>query len=97
MEKLRFVGLDVHKDSITIAVADDEGSAPTVVATVPNETTSLLKRLKKAGSRCDSSLLLRSGANVPGVAASTGEVGNLVHRGRALVGAAEERRPRQDR
>lgn len=49
MEKLRFVGLDVHKDSITIAVADSDGSAPVVVATVANETTGVLKRLKKLG------------------------------------------------
>jgi transposase len=50
MEKLRFVGLDVHKDSITIAVADGDGSAPAVVATVPNEASGLLKRLKKLGA-----------------------------------------------
>ena len=50
MEKLRFVGLDVHKDSITIAVADSDGSAPAVLATVPSETTGVLKRLKKLGA-----------------------------------------------
>lgn len=47
MQKLRFVGLDVHRDSITIAVADQDGSVPEVVATIPNETQSLLKRLRK--------------------------------------------------
>lgn len=50
MSRVRFVGLDVHKDSITIAVADQDGSAPQVVATVPHETRALLKQLKKLGA-----------------------------------------------
>jgi hypothetical protein len=47
MSKVRFVGLDVHKDSISIAVADQDGLAPQVVATVPHEFRGLLKQLKK--------------------------------------------------
>ena len=50
MQKLRFVGLDVHKDSITIAVAEQDGGAPQVVATIPNETQLLLKRLRRLGA-----------------------------------------------
>jgi transposase len=47
MQKVRFVGLDVHKASIAIAVADGDGSAPETVATIPNDTSALLKRLRK--------------------------------------------------
>lgn len=47
MQKVRFVGLDVHKESIAIAVADGDGSTPANVATVPNDTAALIKRLKK--------------------------------------------------
>lgn len=49
MQKVRFVGLDVHKESIAIAVADSDGSAPETVATIPNETKLLIKRLKALG------------------------------------------------
>jgi transposase len=50
MNKIRFVGLDVHKDSIVIAVADPDGSPPQVVATVPHELRAVLKQLKKLGA-----------------------------------------------
>jgi transposase len=49
MEKLRFVGLDVHKDSITIAVAENDGVEPSILATVPSEIGAVLKQLKKLG------------------------------------------------
>lgn len=53
MQKLRFVGLDVHKDTITIAVADMDGSAPEVIATVPSETKSVLTQLKKLAKQAE--------------------------------------------
>lgn len=46
---LRCVGLDVHKDSIAIAVADPEGAEPSLVGTIPNDTRLLLQKLKKLG------------------------------------------------
>jgi transposase len=50
MGKLRFVGLDVHKDTVVIAVADSDGTTPQALGTFPNETASLVKRLKKLGT-----------------------------------------------
>ena len=47
MRNVRFIGLDVHKDSIVIAVAESDGSQPEVVCTIPNETRLLLKQMKK--------------------------------------------------
>lgn len=49
MKTLRCVGLDVHKDSIAIAVADPEGGEPSLVGTIPNDTRLLLQQLKKLG------------------------------------------------
>jgi transposase len=49
MEKLRFVGLDVHKESIAIALTEAGGGEPSVLATIPNDTANLLRRLRKLG------------------------------------------------
>ena len=49
MKTLRCVGLDVHKDSIAIAVAEPEGGEPSLVGTIPNDTRLLLQKLKKLG------------------------------------------------
>lgn len=45
MSTLRFVGLDVHKDTIVIAVADEGQSAAEALATLPHDVPKLIKRL----------------------------------------------------
>lgn len=53
MENVRFVGLDVHADSITIAVAEPGRGEPGALATIPNDRAVLLKRLRRLGRvRC---------------------------------------------
>lgn len=49
MESVRFVGLDVHADSIAIAIAEPGRGEPGGLATIPNDTAMLLKRLRKLG------------------------------------------------
>jgi transposase len=49
MEKVRFVGLDVHSQSIAIAVGEANGLQPENLATIPNDTGLLVKRLGKLG------------------------------------------------
>jgi transposase len=49
MEKVRFVGLDVHSRSIAIAIAEAGDGAPQNLATIPTDTGALLKQLKKLG------------------------------------------------
>src|SRR5262245_36838251 len=50
MGKLRFVGLDVHKETVVIGIADEGRGEAADVATIPNDTGQLIKRLRKLGS-----------------------------------------------
>ena len=50
MGNLRFVGLDVHKETIAIGVADEGRGEPADIATIPNDTGLLIKRLRKLGA-----------------------------------------------
>jgi transposase len=50
METVRFVGLDVHADSIAIAVAEPGRGEPAQLAIIPNDTALLLKRLRRLES-----------------------------------------------
>jgi transposase len=49
MTKVRFVGLDVHKQTVVIAVCDEAGGEPAVVATVPNELAVVQKKVRRLG------------------------------------------------
>jgi transposase len=49
MEKVRFVGLDVHKESVTIAVAEADGGPPSELGTFPHDVQRLLKKMKQMG------------------------------------------------
>ncbi len=47
MSKLRYVGLDVHKDTIVMAVAEEGQSEAVVLGTFPHDVAKLIKRLVK--------------------------------------------------
>ena len=47
MSKLRYVGLDVHKDTIVMAVAEEGQSEAKVLGTFPHDVAKLIKRLIK--------------------------------------------------
>jgi transposase len=44
-----FVGLDVHQDTIAVAVADGAGAAPRSLGTIPNEPGAVAKLVRKLG------------------------------------------------
>ena len=47
---IRYVGLDVHKDSIKIAVAEEGREKAQFLASIPGDANSLLKKLRKIGT-----------------------------------------------
>jgi transposase len=49
MKTLKFVGLDVHKESIVLAVAERDGDSARVLERLPNDSAMVLKRLRKLG------------------------------------------------
>jgi len=56
-----FVGLDIHKDSIAIAVAEAGRSAPRFVGTTPSEMASLCKALTRCAKRDNTLLVYEAG------------------------------------
>ena len=48
MSKIRFVGLDVHADTIAVAAADTDGDVRSL-GTIPNRVESIRKLVKKLG------------------------------------------------
>ena len=48
--KIRYIGLDVHKDSIAVAVADEGNEPAQLFGGVPNELSALRKCLDRLAS-----------------------------------------------
>ena len=48
MKKVRFVGLDVHADTIAVAVAEPDGEVRSL-GMIPNRPESIRKLMKKLG------------------------------------------------
>ena len=48
MKKVRFIGLDVHADTIAVAVAEPDGEVRSM-AGIPNQPASIRRLMKKLG------------------------------------------------
>src|SRR5215210_1713093 len=46
--RLRYIGLDVHRATIAVAIAEEEGSAHSY-GTIPNEASSIRKLMSRLG------------------------------------------------
>lgn len=61
MENVRFVGLDVHELSITIAVAEGDGTSPSVLRRIPHDLNLLVKALKDLSARAQLKVAYEAG------------------------------------
>ena len=68
MKKVRFVGLDVHADTIAVAVAEPGGTVRSV-GMIPNRPESIRKLMKQLGSPSNYACVTR---RVPPGMSSTG-------------------------
>ena len=48
MKKVRFLGLDVHAETIAVAVAEPDGEVPSL-GIIPNREESIRRLIKKLG------------------------------------------------
>jgi transposase len=67
MSSVRFVGLDVHEQSITMAVAESDGSAPTVMRTIPHDLNALVRALKDLSTRSNLEVAYEAGSSGWGI------------------------------
>ena len=67
MSNVRFVGLDVHEESITIAVADGDGSVPAVLRRIPHDLNLLVRELKALSTRAVLKVAYEAGSGGFGV------------------------------
>lgn len=63
MHNVRFVGLDVHEQSITLAVADGDGSAPSVIRRIPHDLNALVRALKDLAARATLKVAYEAGSS----------------------------------
>jgi len=68
MGKIRFVGLDVHKESIVIGVAEEGGGEPSVVASIGHEMKGLFKQLRRLGDQAELRVCYEAGPTGFGLA-----------------------------
>jgi transposase len=59
-EKLRFLGLDVHAETIAVAIAEPDGEVRSL-GTIPNRAESIRKLIRKLGPRRSCEPVMRRG------------------------------------
>jgi transposase len=73
--RIRYVGLDVHKDTIAIAVADQGRIDAKIMTTIPHDFTSLSKALDRLGPRGSLSCCYEAGPTGFGLARQLKDAG----------------------
>ena len=95
-EKLRFLGLDVHAETIAVAVAEPDGEVRSL-GTIANREDSIRKFIRKLGSPEHLRACYEAGPTGFVLYWQLDAVGRQVRCGGAVPGSEEARRPGQDR
>ena len=77
MKKVRVLGLDVHAETIAVAIAEPNGEERSL-GIIPNREDSIRRLIKKLGSGRAAAGLLRSGADRVRSLLATNSVGGEV-------------------
>ncbi len=62
MVLIRYVGLDVHKDSIKIAVAEEGREPARLFASISGENSKLIRKISKLGSSSETKCMCQKTA-----------------------------------
>ena len=95
MKKVRFVGLDVHADTIAVAVAEPGGTVRSV-GVIPNRPESIRRLVKQLGSPEQLHTCYEAGPHGVCRLLAADRTRRAVRGGRAHLGADESRRSRED-
>ncbi len=94
-EKLRFLGLDVHAETIAVAVAEPDGEVRSL-GTIANREDSIRKFIKKLGSPEQLRACYEAGPTGFVLYWQLAQLGVRVRGGSANAGSEEARRSRED-
>ena len=95
MKRVQFVGLDVHADTIAVAVAEPGGTVRSV-GVIPNRPESIRKLVKQLGSPERVRACYEAGPTGYVIYWQLTALGRAVRGGRTHLGAGEGRRSRED-
>src|ERR1700680_3816649 len=94
-EKIRFVGLDVHAETIAVAIAERDGEVRSL-GTIANRAESIRKLVKKLGPVEELKVCYEAGPTTLCSVLAVGRVGSCVRGDCADADADEGRRPGED-
>ena len=95
-EKVRFLGLDVHAETITAAIAEPDGEVRSL-GTIANRAESIRKLMKKLGPVEQLRACYEAGPTGYVLYWQLAELGVEVRGGRADADSGQGRRPGEDR